>query len=221
MKISIPSFFTSLYFGSILWVSGYLIYSTGIKFTDEADTFKQLGMLCFYLIFPAALLFIAIKTKWIILNSNSITAIYPLKLHIIRLELSEVKKLSWRLWGTVRAGDYRMLDITFKSGQLITISDLEFQNFDSLEQVIINSSSHKPNLKTRNQNRYDQAKTNIWFSTLILIVTVFVIGISYSKMVENDFSNKVSIAFFTIGTLVLARLIFQIKGYINRLRKKA
>jgi len=165
----------------------------------------------------------AVKWKWVIINKESIMVVYPLKFQSFKIELSEIKTLKWRLWkGSQRIlGYYRMLDLETKTGQQLTISDLEFQNFDSLESLILNSVNFKPNLKTRNQNRYLQAKSNIIFSIIILVVAVFIIITSYSFMIENNFSTKIPIAFFILGCLVLLRAGFQMYDYIIRIRKKA
>ena len=221
MKISIPSFFTSLFFGSWLWLSGSLIYSTHTKFIEKFD----FVVLFFYLILPATLIFMAVKWKWVIINKESIIVVYPLKFQSFKIELSEIKTLKWRLWGeTHRISGYllyRMLDLETKTGQQLTISDLEFQNFYSLESLILNSVNFKPNLKTRNQNRYVQAKSNIIVSIILLVVAVFIIITSYSNMIENNFSTKIPIAFFILGCLVLLRAGFQMFDYIIRIRKKA
>jgi len=222
MKISIPSFFTSLFFGSMLWLSGFLIYSTGTKFIEEFEFTKHLVVLFFYLILLATLIFMAVKWKWVIINKESIMVVYPLKFQSFKIELSEIKTLKWRLWSKFRVPlIYRKLDLGTKNGQQLTITDLEFQNFDSLESLILNSVNFKPNLKTRNQNRYVQAKSNIIFSIIILVVAVFIIITSYSFMIENNFSTKIPIAFFILGCLVLLRAGFQMFDYIIRIRKKA
>ena len=226
MKISIPSFFTSLFFGSMLWLSGFLIYSTGTKFIEEFEFTKHLVVLFFYLILLATLIFMAVKWKWVIINKESIMVVYPLKFQSFKIELSEIKTLKWRLWKgrhriLILLAYYRMLDLGTKTGQQLTISDFEFQNFDSLESLILNSVNFKPNLKTRNQNRYVQAKSNIIFSIIILVIAVFIIITSYSKMIENNFSTKIPIAFFILGCLVLLRVGFQMFDYIIRIRKKA
>ena len=222
MKISIPSFFTSLFFGSWLWFSGFLIYSTYTKLIEKEFTSEHLIFLILYLILPGILIFMAVKWKWVIINKESIMVVYPLKFQSFKIELSEIKTLKWRLWSTYRNPlFYRMLDLGTKNGQQLTISDLEFQNFDSLESLILNSVNFKPNLKTRNQNRYVQAKSNIIFSIIILVIAVFIIITSYSKMIENNFSTKIPIAFFILGCLVLLRAGFQMYDYIIRIRKKA
>ena len=204
----------------MLSLSGYLIYSTGPQFLLETSGGFQIAMFLFYLIFPGTLILLAIKWKLVFINNNHLTLVYPFRLKKRRIDLLNIKSLRWKMWGNYRTGDYQVLELVTKNSERISISDFEFQNFMTLENSILESIKFKPNLKTRNDNRYEQARTNISLSIIVAVFTTLTLVTTYSKATKSNFEVSPPTLIFFISILVLLRLAFQLFDYAKRLRNK-
>ncbi len=126
--------------------------------------------------------------------------------------------MKWKLLGNYKTGDYRMLELTDFNGKTLSISDLEFQNFDSLEAEILNKSNCKPNLNNRNQLMLDQAKTNLIFNPIFLILMIVISYKEVNKYLNGDDFQVNNIIILTICLLVGLTLVFQAIEYIKRIK---
>jgi hypothetical protein len=220
MTKSIPSFLTSLYFALMIFLSGFLLLTTYHKLYDEAFSGKHIGIVLIYLIFPTLLVFLILKWKIVLVKEKNIDIIYPLKFKKNRIENSQIKSINWRLWGNSRSPDFRIMDIVTNSNKKITISDLEFQNFDSLETAILNNSKLKINLSRSEKIKYEQAKFNLIMTIGFLILSALIGFMSLKTILNNHkFDNKLFVTLI-VSTLVFMSYVFQLFEYLKRLNKK-
>jgi hypothetical protein len=219
MKISIPSFLSSVAFLGFLWLSGTLFFTSISKFSNLFElSWNLIGIIILSLIFPTLLTFLFIKLKVVYIKDNKIQAFYPFRLKIKSIQLSQIKKMNWRLLGNYKTGDYRMLELTDFNGKTLLISDLEFQNFDSLEAEILNKTNCKPNLNNRNRLKLDQAKSNLIFNPILLILMIIISYKEVNKYLDGDDFHTNNIIILSICLLVGLRLVFQAIEYIKRIK---
>ena len=205
----------------MLFISGHLIFSTYHKFLDEPFSGKHIGVIVIYLIFPTLLFILTLKWKIVIVSTKHIDFIYPLRFKKKRIEKSKIKSISWRLWGNYRSPDFRIIDIETSTNEKIKISDLEFQNFDSIESMILQHLPLKQNLSTSKRIKYDQAKYNIILTLTFLGGSGFIGFLCLKTVLTNSEIDNAPITILIICTLLFLGYVFQLIEYLKRINNKA
>ncbi|PHS10979.1 MAG: hypothetical protein COA88_01460 [Kordia sp.] len=218
MKVSIPSFLLSAFVLFLLWLNIYAYFTFfEISHIEEFPNKKTIGFLILYLIGPITLFFLAKHFKIFILKKNRIKIIYPLKLKIISYNYSDVLKVNWEIYSGSRSADYLCLNVFLKDGKEYFLSDLEYENFSVIEKEILKNIKKKPSLVKRNKLKVGQAKSNLFYCVLGLVMSG-VFFIPRLNNIKNDFNGKFSYLSI-IPFLIFIRIVIHTFNYISIIRK--
>ena len=213
MRIGIPNFLPL--FGYIFF--GAVSASMTIIFLDKVDTattgatiFFAICILLCYTMFGL----LSYRFKLVVMTDNAVIVIMPFRFQYRNLKFDSITELKWDLWETFRAGDYRKLIIQTSAGFRTNISDLEFINYDSLEQWLVNKTTIELNFDRKLNIELRQAKWNRWLNLIVIVMFGFFFFLFSSGKWENNTGLAIRITIVVITWRLLVRL-FRYQKLIN------
>ena len=151
------------------------------------------------------------RFKLIIINKEFIRQIHPFRLKSITIEHSNITNIKWDIWDAHKIGVYRKLLIN-RHDQQITLSDLEFSNFDSIQEQLLSLTHLDLDLNQKKTVEISQAKTNTWINYFALPFLLFFIVIGLADInFENP--NLIRLLFTILPAIIVWRLIHKIVLY--------
>ncbi len=205
MKIGIYNIFTTFWFLMMLLSSGTLTYFSYNKnfYSGDAILIVKIIIAIMSLIFICILLYLLFKFKILIVNKNIIISIHPFILKVNTIDITKINNVKWTNFPAFKGTIYRK--VVLKQGKYkIEISDLEFENFESLVRSLNgNTSKHKITI--------EQAKSNNSMMIFnIIVLFVFLVFLLINTTWKNI--HNAEIIFFLINIILL---IASIKRALN------
>lgn len=212
MKIGIPALLNTSFNLFLIGVSFY----SWVEFFDYSlvSNFPKKETIMYivlWLLGPVIVLLSAKRFKLVLLKREKMIMVYPLLFRKKSYKYSEVKRVDWSTHGGGRSVEYLRMNIVFKSRETIFISNQGLENFSSIEKSILKSLKRKPSLLNRRRLVKEQAKANLFYC--ILGVLVFgVITISSLNLSNNIYLMILS---FLVFIRMLSYLFNCIKAIKN------
>ena len=210
MTIGLYNIFTTLWFLLMFICGGVLTYITIDRgfFSSDVELFTKFIIGILVLITMGIAGFFGTKFRFLIIKDNKLTSIYPFILKKDRINFDQVVKIKWKTW-TIKATIYRTIEIFDKNNFKTSISDFEFENFDTLVSKIPNAD----NDKNKEIVDLEQAKTNLYYMAfLVFMITGFLIAITWISILKNR-SNWIIIAFYFVGFIIINSALKRRKKY--------
>jgi hypothetical protein len=179
--------------------------------TVGASIFIALFMLLCYAMFG----FMSYRFKIVVMTDKELIVIMPFRLQYKRFAFENIKDLKWDLWEARRLADYRKLTISTNSGFRMNISDLEFMNYDRLEQWLIKNTNVELNTARKLDIEVKQAKSNRWLN---LVAIVMLMIIFFVFLLATPHRENVRLAVLMIIPIVVWRLLVHLVRYHERIK---
>ena len=212
MKFSLINVNTFFVVIIILVCTSFLSYNSifdGLFFSDLILVAKFF-LVIIILINIFTIGFVIYKFRVIIIYSNQMLIVYPLRFLTIKSSIDKLKGLKWGNYIDTKAIYYRKLTFKTENNKTITFCDKEFENLDFLAKSLRFDLENK-NLKRLTIERAKANKSN-QFSN-VLVATFLTCSMIYAA-VNMETWNDVKIIFFSIiSIIVIPFLIFNIKKY--------
>ncbi|MCR9249093.1 MAG: hypothetical protein NXI20_01660 [bacterium] len=209
MKIGIPNILPSI--GFIL-SSGFL---AGIIYVFDPQLLKDTGYTIAIIMagIPTVSLtgIILYRFKVLILYSSQVFLIRPFRLSAKSILISDISSMNWQLWATHKLGDYRQIVIATSDDQF-EFSDLEFANFNSLQNRLIDKLTFEPDLNQKRTIEITQANSNIWINRIsIAIIGFFLILLLITVNLSEPNPKKLLV--ISVPAFIIYRLTKRLKEY--------
>ena len=216
MKISIPAFLSSTLIVFLIGVSIYFwVNYFEISHISEFPNKITFFLWLIYLVGPITILFLVKRFKIIFLENDFLIVVYPFLFKKNRFNFSDIKKVDWSIYGGGRSAEFLRMNITFKSGNLLSISDLEYEKFTTIEKEILQFVKPNSSFSWRSELLKSQAKFNIFYCVLGLVFFGFIIGI----LIKNVFKDElIIITVLIILVLMFTRILFHTFRYLKILK---
>lgn len=213
MKVGIPNILPITTVSIMSVFLGGAIYSFQPLDVDNPGPF--IGISIFALICLATLIIMLYQFKVILMKSDEIVIIQPLKFSINYIPYEDIVNVEWKLIESVKIGSFRQLSISRETPQL-KFSDLEFANFNDMQDHIIKHISFEPDFEQKEDVEIDQAKINVWVNALIILLMGLFMVLMF---VSIDFENPRPIKFIVLAiiTLLIGRLLLRFLQYLRHL----
>jgi len=209
MKIGINNIFTS--FWLILMICcGITFYYWAFCMNFFASDVPILGKFfvgLLMLITFAVFVFFIIYFRILIIKNNEIISIYPFRLKFKKISVDNIKNILWDSI-IIKASLYKKITISTSDGNSTYLSDLEFENFDSLISKIPNINTNK----LKNFEKY-QAENHDPKFTLICIIILNLL-ILYLNLFADIF-HWVHIVLYIVSLFLIIGTVRRIKKYNN------
>jgi len=214
LKIGIPNIIP--FFGYIFFAAAS-VQST-IMFLNKvggATVGAAIFLMAFLLMCFAMFGLISYRLKIVVMTWKGLIIAMPFRFQYRRFEFDNIKDLKWDLWVTHKMGDYRKLTIQTHSGYRTNISDLEFINYDSLEQWLVDRTNLKLNLDRKLHVELQQAKANRWPNILVIALLIFFLVLLLGTPVNPDVRAAIAI----VIVLIIGRLVSRLIQYQQRINE--
>ena len=205
-------------FSNILFV---LVLLSGLNYGTitsnlfhEAIFLLKIWLIFFMLMNVFVIIFVIYKFRVIIVSEEYITIVYPLKLQIIKHELSRIKKTNWSSFIPYNSIYYRKVTLYIENQKPLELTDREFENLDSLANLIpsVKNDSNNAKLKEINFERAENNKSEQFNSLLFLSFLLFAI-ICVSINME-EWSNIKVVVIVVLSSFLVLLLGFNLKRYL-------
>jgi hypothetical protein len=200
MRIGLNNIFTTLWFALMLGIGGALTYisiAKGLYVGDRIFIAKFfMGLLTLITIGVAG--FFLFKFRLLIITDKRLISIHPFILRYRSLEINNISKISWTIW-PLQATVFKTIELIDKTNKIVSFSDFEFENFDQLISKI-------PNLQTDTKKSdiyYEQAKSNLSFMSIMLMLNILFIGIIGYLSIVGDGFQMILVAFTILSLLLI------------------
>ena len=199
MKIGINNIFTSLWFLIMFCCGGALSYMSfdSALFTSDVFFLVKFFVGLIILITIGVFFFFCLKFRLLIIRQNILISLNPFIFSLKRFDMDKIKKIKWSIWN-IHGTYYRTIELTNKKKERISFSDFEFENFDSLVKIIPNFDSEKRKFEID----YEQAKSNITYLTLSLIIHLAMVALLVYVNLSGIGYHWIHIVFYS-GLLLL------------------
>lgn len=156
------------------------------------------------------LIFFVINFRILIIHKNEIISIYPFLFKCNKIEIENIKNVSWDSI-MIRTNLYKKIIIKTSNGKSTSLSDLEFENFDTLISKIPNTD----NKKSRNFDQYQAENHQLDFNIVYLLILNGIV--LYMNFAKNIF-HWIHLVFYFVSILLILVSVRRIKKY-NRINK--
>lgn len=180
-------------------------------FTSDVPILGKFFVGLLMLITVSVFIFFIIYFRFLFIRNNKIFSIYPFRLKYNIIEINKIKKVSWDSI-VISAKLYKKVSISTSDGKSTYLSDLEFENLDSLIADIPNINS----VKVEELNKY-QAKNHDPKFTLICLI-VFNLIIIYLNFFAYIY-HWIHLVFYFVSFLLIIATVRRIRKY-NNINKK-
>ena len=187
-----------------------LTYTTFDKiFNSDIIFVAKFVLVLVYILTFGTIIFLLIKLRLLFVNKGKLTSFYLFRLKKTTILLDEIVTSKWTTWD-IKAHKFISLTITDKSKNKVSLSDLEFENFDRIAKSVLGDKYLDKSL-----NHYkEQAKHNNSLTYFIAIITTILLIYCISKLDLNTSLNMTH-AFILISILTILATLKRIKKYRN------
>jgi hypothetical protein len=159
------------------------------------------------------LIFLSYNIKIVIFKQHHFIYFAPFRFFYKKHKYTTISSLNWEiLMLDNRLGHFKEIIVNFNdANKSIKLSDLEFYNFNSIEKWLLIRINKKINLNKRNKIYLEQAKSNIWYYFIwLVLLLIFLISIATNEK-NGCISHSIQV--------ILLFLIFRISYIIIKYRK--
>jgi hypothetical protein len=188
--------------GSILaFVSWDKIFCSDVIFV------AKFFIVLLYFITLGTIIFLILKLRILIVTKNKLTSLFLFRLQKTTIRLDEIKISKWTTFD-IKAHKFISLTITDKSQNKVSISDFEFENFESIAASILGDKYLEKSIFYFKE----QSRQNKFFTYFIAIISTALLVICIDKLnINKGFNASHAIFIFIILTILAA--IKRIKQY--------
>ena len=207
MRIGIYNIFTTFWFFIMLLCSGLLAYQSFSKelYMSDVNMIAKIVIVIITLIFFCILIYLLYKFRILITYKNLIISVNPFLLKIVKIDILEIKSVKWTNFTAFKSTTYKMVEIKDINSK-IEITDLEFENFETLVQNIEKDKVRKLKIDI------EQAKSNNWneiFNTFLL--SGFLIFLIIITILNK--AHFLLISFILINIVLLCGTLKRLSNY--------
>ena len=132
MTIGIYNILTTLWFILMLGSGSILTYMTWDKIVSSDIIFiAKFLVVLVYILTLGTIIFLLIKLRLLFVTKDKLTSLYLFRLKKTTIFKDEITTSKWATW-EIKAHKFVSLTITDKSKNQVSLSDFEFENFDSI-----------------------------------------------------------------------------------------
>ena len=197
MKIGIYNIFTFFWFATMLLCGGTLAYLSFSKnlFTSETILIVKIVMGFMSLAFVGTFIYSLYKFRILIINQFKIISIHPFLFKIDKIDISKTKSIKWKNFTAFKGTIYRNVELKQFNAK-IEISDLEFENFESLVKKI------NVQLENKRKIEIEQAISN---NSMMIFNVILLSGFLVFQIfsITREKIHIVQIIFFLINIILL------------------
>lgn len=199
MRIGYNNILTTLWFILMLSCGGILTYMTLDKiFYSEIFFVAKFFVVLAYTLTLGTLVFLLLKFRLLFVTKDKLTSLYLFRLKKTTIHIDGITSVKWTTWD-IKAHKFISLTITDKIKNQISISDFEFENFDSIVASILGDT----NLEKSLTHYKEQAKQNKSLTYFLAITSAALLIFCLGKLeMGNGFNGTHAICFFTMVTIL-------------------
>lgn len=203
MTIGIYNILTTLWFILMLGSGSILTYMTWDKIVSSDIIFiAKFFVVLVYILTLGTIIFLLIKLRLLFVTKDKLTSLYLFRLKKTTIFKDEITTSKWATW-EIKAHKFVSLTITDKSKNQVSLSDFEFENFDSIASSILGD-----NYLDKSITHYkEQSKQNSSVTNFIAILTgIFSIFIIVKSAIDKDINYTNCFIFFGAFVTFLATI---------------
>jgi hypothetical protein len=203
MTIGIYNILTTLWFILMLGSGSILTYMTWDKIVSSDIIFiAKFLVVLVYILTLGTIIFLLIKLRLLFVTKDKLTSLYLFRLKKTTIFKDEITTSKWATW-EIKAHKFVSLTITDKSKNQVSLSDFEFENFDSIASSILGD-----NYLDKSITHYkEQSKQNISVTNFIAILTgIFSILIIVKSAILKDINYTNCLMFLGAFVTFLATI---------------
>ena len=209
VRIGIPGILPTV--GFILGIAlGAVVFKLGSTADFDAESIALIAVVS-----SPSLLMIGILTyryKLVVIGRSSLVVVKPFHFHYKSIDFEKISKVNWKIWETLKIGDYRKIEVKTVDNYKLYFSDLEFSNFDHLEGLLIEKVGSKADLAQKKTIEIQQAKSNKWLNIMLIPVFGFFLFLIGSQM-NLDNLSPAGLGILGVVFLLIIRTIKLIQTY--------
>lgn len=200
MTIGINNFLTTLWFILMLSSGSILTYTTWDKiFHSDIILIAKFFVVIIYILTLGTIIFLFIKFRLLFVTKDKLTSLYLFRLKKTTILIDEIATSKWTTWD-IKAHKFITLTITDKNKNQLSLSDFEFENFDSIAASIVGDNYLDKSIF----HFKAQAKQNNSLTYFIAIITMTLLIFTIGKIDLNKSFNQTHAIFIFIILTILA-----------------
>ena len=209
MTIGINNIFIILWFMIMLGCGSVFFYWTFFTdfFISDIPIIGKFFVALLMMICFSLFIFLLIKFRILFIYRNKISFCYPFTLKYRVIDLDSIHKIEWKST-IIKATLYKQITIISKNGNQMSLSDLEFENFDTLVSKVPFS-----NTKEKLELEEYQAETQIDNLWIMIFSCVFIILIVLFLNLGKNIYHWVHLIFYGVGLLLIYASVKRIKKH--------
>lgn len=213
MTIGIYNILTTIWFILMISCGSHLAYISWdiILYSDLIFIAKFfVTILCIATL--GTVIFILIKLRLLIITKEKLISIYLFRFKKTTILINEIVSSKWSTWD-IKAHRFITLKITDKYKNQVSISDFEFENFESIALSLL-GKGYKDKTLFHFQS---QARLNYSLTFFIAILTTVLLIFTFDKLNwEKNF--YINVAFIILNPMIILASIKRILNY-RRIKK--
>ena len=209
MTIGINNIFIILWFVIMLGCGSVFFYWTFFTdfFISDIPIIGKFFVALLMMICFSLFIFLLIKFRILFIYRNKISFCYPFTLKYRVIDLDSIHEIEWKST-IIKATLYKQITIISKNGNQMSLSDLEFENFDTLVSKVPYS-----NTKEKLELEEYQAETQIDNLWIMIFSCVFIILIVLFLNLGKNIYHWVHLIFYGVGLLLIYASVKRIKKH--------